>query len=250
MKKLSILLILIIGWSELRAQTGEPCTKVIDQNRSVTETGLILQNDAVLTMAYAEVVDYNSGRNIVPLNLSVDEMRKNIITHTVLVDANSFVNPADYRNGIRFNGIISYTNLLGTSSIKWLAYLAEDGTYIPYAKVCCLNPQKKRVPTVPEKPIEKRPLPRLVIIDEPKKSLVIVDDKPKPVVNVIAPPKKCFLGKHFLGLPIWADVLIASAAVGTYEHFAHKSSTTPPASNPVGVPTQPAGGPVGAPTHP
>lgn len=214
-------------------ETGKPCA-TYDNNRDIEGMREILLADGIfylnLRIAYAEAINHNIGKIVVSASRQgINE----VLDNTRLYDLD-FVIPADYENGVRYGNKVDFTSLIGQPSEKWAAYMYE-GEPIVYAKVSCMNPQKKKnfgsfVVKKPEnipykKPEEKRnlsaekvkskyldPLP----LEDSEVEGSILFEEESPVVDLKLPKEK---GPWlFKGIPNWFEVpLIMAAGYGLYK---------------------------------
>ncbi len=187
MRKVIFFLILTLGWLKLSAQGGMPCA-TIDQSRDIAGMLKILNGDDEyaknLRVAYADAINTGLGEREVG---ATKEWMIYIMDHTTFMDE-SFVLPSDYWNGVKYGNKISFTSLLGQPSKNYSVYHSQKGKEVVFAKVACMNPQKKKVPVVcpPKTDTTTQKTTRLPFNDlipstpQKKKDTVFLPGKPFP----------------------------------------------------------------------
>lgn len=153
MKKLSVVLLFVLGTIGVFAQKGKPCVDEYKQDRTLSEMKEILMRDGPyydnLRISYAEAINNNIGKNII----SSDKKGISVLfDNTKFVD-HTFVKPNEFENGVRYGDNVRFTNLTGQFSRYWAAMHFCGKDYV-YAKVACINPQKAKIPGVYNEGIE------------------------------------------------------------------------------------------------
>ncbi len=229
-----ILLLLEIQQANAQKETGKPCADY-DNSRDIEGMREILLADGIfylnLRIAYAEAINHNIGKRIVSASRQgINE----VLDNTRLFDLD-FVNPADYENGVRYGNRVDFTSLTGQPSEKWAAYMYEGEPFI-YAKVSCMNPQKRKnfgsfVMKKPEgipykKPEGERNLSAekvkskysdpLPLEDSQIEESILFEEEDSPVVDLkLSKEKNPWL---FKSIPNWLEVpLMMAAGYGLYK---------------------------------
>lgn len=168
MKKVSVILLLVLGAFGVFAQNGKPCVDQYKQDRTLSEMREILMRDGPyydnLRMAYAEAINYNIGKMVI---YSSKKGISDLFDNTIFVDS-TFVNPAEFQNGVRYGNTVRFTNLTGQPSEYYAAMHFCGKDYI-YAKVACINPQKAKIRGIFE---EEQPKPMSLPLPNPETGFV------------------------------------------------------------------------------
>jgi len=158
MKKVVFLLVvvLLVGFrAVVFGQKGMPCA-IIKQDRTIVEVRQILLSDGPyydnLRSAYAEAINHNVGKNIITPD---KEGMIHFLDNAKLVDS-SFVNPEEYKNGVKYGYKVEFTNLTGSKSESWICTTYEGYDYV-CGKASCMNPQKKKKVEVKKEAFNPKP---------------------------------------------------------------------------------------------
>ena len=131
---------------ECFAQKLEPCAPTYVLDRNVESMRAVYHMDGQFfdnfRLETSNLINQISGKYYPPTKDGMDS----ILAHSVLVDQESFVIPADYWNGARVGTFVVFQNLLGKPSKYWLAYKMPNQENRPFMKADCMNLERKKVP--------------------------------------------------------------------------------------------------------
>ncbi len=140
-----MLLLILLGLAiECKAQTLEPCAPSYVLNRDIASIKQVFHMDGSFynrfRMETSSLIFKLSGKSIPATKEGMDE----ILANSILIDAETFVNPTDYENAGRSGEYVVYKNLLGRPSKYWLAYRMPNGDLEPFMKADCMNLERKK----------------------------------------------------------------------------------------------------------
>ena len=234
MKNTILFLILTTGWLVSKADdnraSGQPCAAIDDQRGISGMKEILLKKGDYydnLRTAYADAVNYAVGRTVITADSAGMEY---LLQNTKLFDA-SFIVPAEYENGVRYDNDVRFTNLIGQSCGKWAAF-ELDGVDYPYSKPCCMNPQKRKAkPNLekksqdeikkPDENFFKKPVDREEFA-RPQVDPLLLKSVNTQTTTVVQPKKH-----HGFWWWFWKGVIVCAIG-GVVDWAVHQGSSPPP----------------------